>query len=298
MKQLIKPENQKFVIVFVAALVAFGGLEVASQVLNSYQIGIFFRVGLMVYAFLVFWQSFVFDLELRPAATLSGLERSFLHSFRDRFSYLIHGDHWLHYQNYLVLPGIIYWSAIVLLYLRPFEQVFKQFVIIGSAMALSVAFWYLKTTFYRHHEASRGQRQSIFLVKVYASFVAYAAALGIIRYFGFGVEFFSILIFGITFLLLYQALFQHHSVALKSVMRILATSLILSGLAYVVFFIWNVNYYSAALALTAFYNTAWGFIHHKYIDRDLTREIFLEYVAVLILVLVIIFSTTNFAERI
>ena len=72
----------------------------------------------------------------------------------------------------------------------------------------------------------------------------------------------------------------------------------LASVAYFIFSIWNVNYFSGALAISVFYNTIWGFVHHKLIEKNLTREMILEYLAVLLVVLVLIFSTTNFSERV
>lgn len=298
MRVIIKPENQKFVITALAALVAFLGFQAASEIMNSYQIAIFAQVSLYVYLFLVFWQSFVFDLHLKKTRTSTDFRRTFADSLKDRFDYLKHKHHWLQFQNYLVLPGTIYWATIGLLYLNPFDERFKQVIIVLSTLGLTVAFWYLKKIFYQHGAASRNERQMIFLVKIYASYLGFAASLGVTRYFGFGAAFFTLLVFCVTFLLFYQAFFQHHSLNLEALRQTLSSSAFLAILAYIIFYIWNVNYFSAALVLTAFYNTIWGIIHHQYIDRDLTRQIVLEYLAVLFVILVIVFSTTNFAERI
>ncbi len=278
-------------IVAIAAAVSFLGLESLSFVIGQYQVAIFLQVSFYVYLFLIFWQSFVFDLHLKGVHPIR-------RGLKERFGYMLERGHWLHFQNYLVLPGVIYWMTVALLYLRPFEEAFKQTVIVFSTLALTIGFWYLKKTFYRHGEASRNTRQLIFLAKVYASYLAFAASLGVVRYFGLGVGLFVAVVFCLTFLLFYQAFFQHHSLNFAAFRLMLAAGSLLAILAYIIFYIWNVNYYSAALVLTAFYNTIWGVIHHQYIDRDLTREIVLEYVAVLFLILVIVFSTTNFAERI
>ncbi|MDP3740828.1 MAG: hypothetical protein Q8R08_00695, partial [bacterium] len=98
--------------------------------------------------------------------------------------------------------------------------------------------------------------------------------------------------------LLYQALFQHHETGFETLKFLFGTSLTLGVIAYLLYFLWNVNYFSGALVLTGVYSTIWGIIHHKWIDKNLTREMVYEYLAVLFVILIIIFSSTNFAERI
>lgn len=251
-----------------------------------------------MYLFLVFLQIFIFDLHLKRAGSWQKLEKSLWHALKARFEYLKEGHHWLHFQNYLILPGFIYWTTIVLIYLNPFDTFLKQVWIIMSTIALAKTFWYLKVVFYLHSEAGRIRRQLLFLTKLYASYLAFTAALGIMRYFGYGGELTGLLTFLITFLLMYQALFQHHFVGFETLKLLFYTSLALGVAGYLVYFFWNVNYYSGGLVLTALYNTIWGIIHHKYIDKNLTVETVYEYLAVLFVILVIVFSTTNFAEKI
>lgn len=298
MRAIINPQKQKFVIALVAALVSFLGFLASSQVIATYQIALFLKVSLYVYLFLVFWQTFIFDLHLRKPRTYADITRTVADSLRERFEYLKHGHHWPHFQNYLILPGIIYWTTIVLLFLNPFNELLKEVWIVLSTLALTTSFWYLKTVFYAHREAGRGARQMIFLTKLYASFLAFTAALGTTRYFGYGAEWFSILVFVLSFLLLYQALFQHHFVNFAMLKFMLATGILLAACGYVIYFLWNVNFWSGALVLSAIYNAIWGIVHHKYIDNNLTRKIVYEYLAVLFVILVIVFSTTNFAQRI
>src|SRR3989344_6755699 len=159
MKQIIAPEKQKFILVFITALVSFLGLESANQALLSYQIKSFFLISLYIYLFLVFLQSFVFDLALKTKTPWSALA--------SRFSYMLKLEHFLHYQNYLVLPGIIYWSAVSMMFLNPFDLITSQVVIVSTTVALTLAFWYLKTVFYAHKAAKSTTRQAIFLVKIF-----------------------------------------------------------------------------------------------------------------------------------
>ncbi len=296
--QVIHPSKQKFVIVLVAALVSFLGLEVAGAAVGAHQVGLFLRISLYVYLFLVLWQTFIFDLHLRKPRTYADLTRTFAESIRERFEYLRHKHHWFNFQNYLILPGITYWTTVALLFLNPFDELRKQVWIFLSVLALASEFWYLKTVFYAHKQASRISREVIFVAKLYASFLAFTAALGITRYFGYGAEWFGLFVFAVTFLLIYQALFQHHYVGFKMLKFLLLLSLSLGIVGYAIYSLWNVNFYSGALVLAALYNTMWGIIHHKYLDKNLTPQIVYEYLAVLFVILVIVFSTTNFAQRI
>lgn len=298
MRQLVNPAKQKFIVVLVAVLVSFLGLQAAGQAIGEYQIAYFFKISFYVYFFLIFWQTFIFDLELKRAGSWQALEHSVVKGFQERFAYLKERHHWLNFQNYLILPGIIYWTTVALLYLNPFDVLRQQIWIVLSTFALGMAYWYLKTIFYAHRDASRLAREMIFVVKLYGSYLAFAASLGIARYFGYGGAWFWLAVFLMSFLLMYQALFQHHFAGFRMLKFLFATGILLGAAGYAIYFLWNVNYYSGALVLAALYNTVWGIVHHKYIDENLTAEIVYEYLAVLFLILVIIFGGTNFAERI
>ena len=317
MKQIVHPSNQKFVIVVLAVAASFFGFEAAGRAIDAYQLRNFFEISLYVYLFLLFMQIFVFDLHLRPARSIAGLERSFFAALRNRFHYMGERNHFLHFQNYLILPGVIYWATIAILFLNPFAETIKQTWITLSSLALGLSFWYLKTVFYAHHDAARTVRKAIFMAKLYASYLAFAAAFGITRYFApvspesialspvahadkfaLGSPWLFVFIFSISFLLFYQALFQHHAVDFNMLKFLFFTSIGLGVLGYFLFYYWNANYFSGALVLTAVYNTIWGIVHHKYIDKNLTRDLVYEYLAVLFVILVILIGSTNFGERI
>lgn len=301
MKYFISPSKHKLIVVLIAAGISLLGLEVVSFTLGIHQVFLALKISFYVYLALVFLQTFVFDMHLKPSSTLKRAERIFFSALKERFQYLKIKHHWLHFQNYLILPGFIYWTTVSLLYLNAFDQVIKQALIFLSTITLAICFWYLKTVFLRHEEARRSTRQCIFVTKLYASYLAFASAFGIMRYFDFqgtNIYWFIATVFCVTFLLFYQALFQHHFIGFKSLKFLLTASIFLAVVGYVVYRLWNVNFYSGALVLTAIYNTIWGIIHHQYIDKNLTREMVYEYLAVLFVILVIVFGTTNFAERI
>lgn len=296
--QIVNPSKQKAIVVTIAGLASLLGLEAASSVLGIYQVGWFLRISLYVYLFLVFLQTFIFDLHLKKPRASAGFTRTVAEALKERFEYLKHRHHWLHFQNYLILPGITFWTTVAMLYLNPFDQVTKQVFIILATAALAVDIWYLKTVFLAHKDAKGISRQLIFLSKFFASYLAFAASFGLTRYFGYGANWLMVSVFVLSFLLLYQALFQHHETGFETLKYLFLTSLILGSIAYLLYYLWNVNYFTGALVLTGIYNTIWGIIHHKWIDNNLTREMVYEYIAVLFVILVIVFSSTNFAERI
>jgi hypothetical protein len=298
MRQLIQPKNQKFIIVLSAALVSFLGLEAAGMALGYNQVRPFLRISLYVYLFLVFLETFIFDLHLKRIGSWQTFEHSFWKALKERFSYLSVKHHWLHFQNYLLLPGIIFWTTACLLFLNQFDELRKQTWIFLSTLALSLSFWYLKTVFYNHKNASRLAREFIFLAKLYASFLSFTVSLGIARYFGYGGIWAGLAVFLLTYLLLYQAFFQHHFVGFSTVKFLLGSAVFLGAGAFLIYSFWNVNFYSGALILTAFYNTIWGIVHHQFIDKNLTRTMVYEYLAVLFVILVIVLGTTNFAQKI
>lgn len=287
---VIDPSKHKLIIVSVATLVSFFGLQAAGRALDIFQLDKFWLISAYVYLFLVFWQSFVFDLHLRTKSIWKGLAQ--------RFDYFFEGHHGAHYANYLVLPTVIYWSAVTAIFLNPFDVFLKSVFALGASVALAVSFWYLKTVFYGHDKTHRAVRQLIFIIKLFASYAGFTALFATGRYFGWDGFSFAVAVFMLTYALIHQAFFQHHYLGHNEVQMILLAGLVIAEFSAIIFEIWNVNYYSGALAISAVYNAVWGLLQHKFIEKNLSREIVYEYFAVLFVILVIIFSTTNFSERI
>lgn len=298
MRHIIDETKEKTLIVGLTTIMTFIGLEAQSFIIGIYQKKYFIILAFALYAFLVLVQSFIFDLHIKRTTSLAVAKQSLGQAARRRFRYLLDPVHFWNYQSYVILPSVIYLSTIGLLGINPFDLAIKQAWIILSTAALGVSYWYLKTVFYAHREAGAGKKQLIFLVKLYASYLAYAAALGLLRFQGEAAAVFAVLVFCATFLLVYQAMFQHHEVSFATLKFILLMSAGMGALGYFVYLYWPVNYFSGALTLTAVYNTVWGLVHHHYLEKNLRRLLVYEYLAVLFVVLVIIFSMTNFAERI
>src|SRR3989344_4580585 len=189
MRQITSLKTQKVIIVAAGALASFFSLEAASRALGGHEIEMFTAIAFYGYLFLIIWQIFVFDLHLKTSS-LARFEETLLQSLKRRFQYMANFHHFLHFLNYLILPTIVYAFTAVVIYLNPFDQAVKRVFILGAALALAISFWYLKTVFLAHAEASKPSKQLIFLAKLYGSFVGFAAAFGFVRHFGIGAELF------------------------------------------------------------------------------------------------------------
>jgi O-antigen/teichoic acid export membrane protein len=105
------------------------------------------------------------------------------------------------------------------------------------------------------------------------------------------------IVFCVTFLLIYQALFQHKHNNAKNLFWALAIAIAQSALAYAVFTFWGYEYFTAATFLAAFYNMFWGVFHHS-LEGTLSRRVFWETLIVSIFIAILAVSVTNFRAQI
>jgi hypothetical protein len=271
--------------------------------MGVYQVQTFFTVAWYFYAFHVIWLAFFFDLHLKTGGYVerareehSGLA-VFVEAFKNRVRHLYHWSYLRHYLNYLIMPSILYWSVVILMFLNPFHELFKDALIIISTASLSVAYWYLKQGFSRHMEMHNVGLRVLGLVKILAAYLAYTALLALGWYFGLNLFLLVPVVFLVTFLVLYQALFQHKLLKLEVYPLILLVSTLLALVFAVVFQKWNINYYTAGLLVTAVYNVVWGMLH-KYLDRSLNRKLMWEYIFMLLVIVSLILATHDFKGRI
>lgn len=303
LKPLMGERKQKFVSTLFVSFTAFLGFEALSDILSAYQIQTFVKVSLWVYAFHIIWLTFLFDLHFKNRGViatahldLKGL-KFFWRALKDRTAHVFTWKYYRHYQNYLILPGLLYWSIVILLFLNPFKEPLKQLIIITGTACMSTAYWYMKEMFSRNMEASEWGIKVLALVKVLAAFFIYAAAFGITWYYGFGLDFLLPAVFSVTFLLVYQALFQHKLLTFNLYFLILGIAGVCSLASFWVYQYWNWNYLSGALIVLAIYNTLWGFLHH-HLEKTLTRKLVVEYTLMLVVILSILIAGTNFSSRI
>ena len=283
MRRLLHPKEHKSILVSFLALASFAGFEALALALRYYQIGVFWQLAAYLYLFLLLWVGFSYHTHRRHALTPAARRSS---------------GHYHELLNYLILPTVIFWATAALLYLDPFARGLQFFWTLLGASGLGAGLWYLKTVFRGHKKSTANQRGVAYLAKLLASYLAAAAAFGIGHHMGYGGAWTAFLIFLTSMLLMRQALFQHHEINSHTITLTFAASGIVALAGYYIYGLWSVNFYTAALALSALYNTIWGFVHHEYIARDLTRKIAYEYLAVLFVIYVFLLSTTNFAERI
>src|SRR6185503_2499821 len=127
MQPLFNETKQKFLSTLIVTFGAFLGFEALSYIIGIYQLRGSLYVAFYVYAFHIFWLTFVFDLHLKKRGVLAnarlnhkGIKMVWM-ACQDRIEHLRRWDYLRHYQNYLVLPGLLYWGTVILLFLNPFK---------------------------------------------------------------------------------------------------------------------------------------------------------------------------------
>ena len=190
--------HQKFVSAFLIAIVAFGGLEALVYIVNLNQPLIFLKAGFFIWVFLALKISILYDLHFKNPGALArakarheSISHWFLKSlavllsaFGDRVSHLLKKHHWLQFQNYLILPAMVFWATVTLLYIDFGNARLQQVLVLLSGLAMIVNYWFLKEAFLRKTEkVDRDIFAGLAAVKIYASAIAYTAALAIMRRF-------------------------------------------------------------------------------------------------------------------
>jgi hypothetical protein len=289
-----------------------GSFEALAYILNLNQLMIFVHLSFWVYLYLVVKMSLLYDLHFKNPGAFARARirhenvghwffRSLkiaLTAFWDRLSHVRKWEHFRQVQNYLVLPALIFWATVSLIYLN-FGRVFLQQTFIWlSVVALVVNYWYLKEIFQRQREVvDRDVFAALSTVKLYAAFVSFASALGLTRYFCLPTKFLLAAIFAFTALLLYQALFQHSKLELKSMLEGLVIALLMALVAFWVNRLWGHNYFTAGAFLMVCYNFFWGVYHHQ-MDRDLTAKVFWELLLLSLLFGGMLVAVTNFKSAV
>lgn len=282
---------------------AFLGFEAISKAIDIYQLSSSLYLSLYIYIFHIFWLTFIFDLHLKKRGVLAnarlnhtGAQMVWM-ALKERVEHLRRWDYFRHYQNYLVLPGIMYWGTVILLLLNPFDSFFKQTIIVCSTLALSVSYWYMKEHVSKRLEHEDHWIKVLSLVKLYAAFIIFSSTVGVTFYFGFNPSFLFLATLTLTFLLVYQALFQHRLLNFSVFMYTLGVAMIMGLVSLWVYVNWNSEYFTAGLVMLAVYNALWGILHH-HLDHNLTNKIVFEYLAMMIFIVTLIFASHNFSQRI
>jgi hypothetical protein len=303
MKPLVGETKQKLLSTFIVTLGAFLGFQALSAVIGIYQIQASFYLSLYIYVFHLFWLTFIFDLHLKNRGVLANARLNYSGAnmlwmaFKDRVAHLRNWHYLRHYQNFLVLPGIIYWGTVILLMLNPFDWAFKQIIITTSTLALNVGYWYMKEHISRKLEHQDHWIRVLSLVKLYGAFIIFASTVGVTFYFGFNASFLFSAVSTLTFLLVYQALFQHHLLSFSIFFWALGIALVMGLISLWVYTFWSAEYLTAGLVMLALYNTFWEILHH-HLDHTLTKKVAFEYLAMMVFIVTIIFASHNFNQRV
>jgi len=303
MQPLFSPYKQKVVATLIATIGVFVGFQALSYVVSLYQLSTALYLSFAIYALHLIWLMFIFDLHLKERGSLASAEakhdgwRVFLHALKLRFRYMMNWHHLRHFQNHLVLPGLLYWSCVVLIFLNPFKYELKQVLIIASTAAMNIGFWYMKEHISRRMEEGYSWIRMLSVVKLFAAFMAYSAMLGVTIHFGYEPSFMVMGIFTLTFLLIYQALFQHGLLNFSSFLWVVKIALVMALVSIWVYLNWNTQYFTAGLVMLSIYNTMWGILHH-HLDKVLTKKLVFEYLFITALVISFLLASHNFNQRI
>ncbi|MBI4363249.1 MAG: hypothetical protein HY545_00165, partial [Candidatus Doudnabacteria bacterium] len=228
-KPLMGERKQKMLSTLIVSFGAFFGFEALSYILEIYQLKTYAYVAIYVYLFHIFWLTFLFDLHFKNRGVLTAnLDYKGFALLRNalkmRFEHVFTWKYYRHYQNYLILPGLLYWSIAILLFLNPFKPLLKQIIIVLGSICMMVAYWYMKEFFSRRLEAHELGIKVLAFVKIFAAFFIYSAIFGLTGFFNLGIWFAVPAIFATTFLLVYQALFQHKFLSFDIYFKILGIS--------------------------------------------------------------------------
>ena len=282
----------------VISTLSIGGFEALAYMNNLYQPTRYINLALEVYFFLLAWLVFIFDLHFRDRSTPLREAESIGRAIAARFGHLVVWQNIRHLYNAAILPSIIFWGTVILVGINFGHVQLQQILIAASSVALVSCYTLFKEIFRtRELPVSNTRFLVLYYAKLYGSWLAYSASLGIVWYYCFPAGAFYAMAFGVTFILKYQALYQYGVLTPRNVAWALIGAVLMCIASYFIYIYWNVNYFTAGLLMTAFYNLMWGIFFHS-VNKNFTKENILENFAIFILMVVLVFGTTNFAERI
>jgi hypothetical protein len=303
--------TQKAIALFLIAIVVFGGFEALIYILNLNQPAIYLQTAFWIFLYLVFNIIFFFDIhfknpgswqraELKHQGLTAGFGRFVKVSFSafwDRCAHLRQLEYLKRWVYFLLLPAFIFWASVSLFYVNFGFYKNQQIVAIFSGIALVVYYSFLKETFYRKKESVDSDIFiALSVVKIYAAGALFAAAMSMLRSYCLEPWYFSAEVFCFTFLLIYQALYQHRKTNGATTLQALLLALLMAIIAQFVYVYWGYNYFTAAVFLTACYNFFWGILHYR-LDKSLTRKAFLEILVISLIMAGMVISVTNFNAR-
>jgi hypothetical protein len=293
--------QHKILSALIISFVTFFGLMSLSVMIGQNQSSLFLISALELFIFQVVWIAFVFDLHLKRARAVELSSVQFRHLLYQgivlRFKHFFHWPYLRHFINYLVLPTILFWSSVILLYLNPFSSGLKLTIVVLASFAFLQAYWHMKEHLTSHLVDQHYSLRMLTWIKVLVAYASFAATLGICFYFGLPSTIVFYFVLASSLLLMHQALISYGFNAIRLSVFTLCASLLLGLVGVWVYHNWNYQYFTGGLILLALYNTLWGFAHH-YTEKTLDTKTALEYLVFGILIVSIIFATHNFGVRV
>lgn len=305
-------KGQKTITAVAVGLAALGGLESLVLIINLDQTDIFLHTAIWTFVGLWVMMALLFDLHLKvPGALhrasqrhgssgyrLARLAKIGLSAFWDRFDHMRSWSYFKRLLASLLVPGMLFWATLALLYLNFGQAKIQQILVLCSGAGLIVHYWYFKEHFNRHQEkAGSAVFVALTVVKIYTSAVTFGAIMALTKRFCLEPQYFLAGVFSTTFLLMYQAIFQHKMTSAKNTVTTAALSAVLAYAGLPILRNWGYNYFTAAVFWTALYNLLWG-SYHYYLDKALTKKAFFEILVITLIIAVMVLSVTNFKARI
>lgn len=304
-------KTQKIIATSLIVFVVIGGFEALIYILNLNQPAIYFQVAFWIYLYLIFNIIFFFDLHFkkrgnwqrakaRHSGVISDLERfvkTVASSFYERFEHLRKWQYLRQWVYFLLLPSFIFWSSFSLFFINFGFYKVQQIVAIFSGIALVLYYSYLKEIFYRQKEVVDSDIFIILsVIKIYTAGALFAASMGMLRRYCLDPIYFSAEVFCYSFLLIFQALYQHRRLNSSTIPKALLIALAMGVIGQFVYVYWGYNYFTAAAFLTACYNFFWGIFHYR-LDKALSRHAFFEILIISLIMAGMVISVTNFSSR-
>jgi hypothetical protein len=276
------------------ALVIVGTFEGLLAVLNLNQPELYFKTAFYAGWFFVLQVALLYDLHHKDRVSF----KASLRAFKQRFGHLLDKKFIKQWLHYLILPGLIYWGSLCVMFVNFGFPRIQQAVVVFSSIAFFINYLYLKEIFSRgREEVDRDIFIILSVVKIYASVLVYGASLAMVRNYCLNEFYFVFGVLALTFLLIYQALFQHRLINMKNLGLTFSISLAMGTISYFIIVFWNFNYFTAAVFLTACYNLFWGTFHY-HLDKSLTWKAFWEILVISLVVAAMLFGATNFRAKI
>jgi len=308
----VTPKLQKILATTFIGITVVTGLQALIYILNLDQSYIFWQASVYIYLYLLLQVVLLFDLHAKRPGYFSRARenhknisfrlkrevRIFFTALWDRFEHLRRWGYLRQWIHFLLLPSFIFWASVSLFYVNFNYLRVQETVAILSSVALIANYWNLKEVFYRRKEiVDRDIFVVLTVIKIYAAGALFAASMSFLRYYCLSPIYFSLEVFGYTFLLIYQALYQHRKVFGYTLSITLIISILMALIGYLVYVYWGFNYFTAAVFMSVCYNLFWGIFHYR-LDRELTWQTFAEIFLVSVLIAVMVISITNFRARI